>query len=231
LYSSIQCILSSIEVGFSVSFAPHLTLLYLGTMKKVILSLALLAGVTSAAQAQSTRFGVKAGVGLATLTGSDVSGTNKKSLVVPQAGVMADFGFSDLLSFHPELLYSQKGIRYESGSDYVQSRLSYLDLPLLLRVNADGLFFEAGPQVGFLIGEKDEIKVGSLSSSTTSTDGTRKVDLGYIAGLGYQLSSGLEVGVRYNGGISDLNDSNNSGSSKARNSVFQFQVGYLFGGK
>ena len=64
---------------------------------------------------------------------------------------------------------------------------------------------------------------------STSTDGTRKVDVGYIAGVGYQLPQGLELGLRYNGGISDLSDP--SGSSKVRNSVFQFQVGYLFGGK
>ena len=200
-------------------------------MKKVILSLALLAGVTSAAQAQSTRFGVKGGVGLASVTGDAGSGANKKNLVVAQAGVMADFGFSDLLSFHPELLYSQKGVRVESGSLYAQSRLSYLDLPLLLRVNADGLFFEAGPQVGFLIGQKSENNIFGTTVTSTSTTGTRKVDVGYIAGVGYQLSSGLEFGVRYNGGISDLSDSNNSGSDKTRNSVFQFQVGYLFGGK
>lgn len=200
-------------------------------MKKVILSLAILAGVTGAAQAQSARFGIKGGVGLASFTGESVSSTNKKNLIVPQAGLMADIGFSDLLSFHPELLYSQKGIRYESGSDYIQSRLSYLDLPLLLRVNADGLFFEAGPQLGLLIGEKDEIHTGGLNSTSTSTDGTRKLDAGYIAGVGYQLSSGLEFGVRYNGGISNIDENNASGSSKVRNSVFQFQVGYMFGSK
>ena len=191
----------------------------------------MLAGVASAAQAQSTRFGVKAGVGLASVTGKSVSGTDKKNLVVPQVGLMADFGFSDLLSLHPELLYSQKGVRYESGGDFAQARLSYLDVPLLLRVNADGLFFEAGPQVGFLIGEKDEFRAGGQTITSTSTEGTRKIDAGYIAGIGYQLSSGLELGVRYNGGISDINDKNTSSSDKIRNSVFQFQLGYLFGGK
>ncbi|GAB3726570.1 porin family protein [Hymenobacter agri] len=196
-------------------------------MKKVILSLAILAGVTSAAQAQSSRFGVKAGVNLSNISGKDTE--DAKNLVGLSAGVMADLGFSDLLSFHPELLYSQKGFKMESGGVTGQSRLSYLDLPLLLRVNADGLFFEAGPQVGFLMGQKTEISGGGQSYSSTSTDGLRKVDVGYIAGVGYQLSSGLELGVRYNGGISDLSDP--STSDKTRNSVFQLQLGYLFGGK
>lgn len=197
-------------------------------MKKLILSLGLLAGIASAAQAQEARFGVKAGINLANVTGSDVK--NNKNLVGAAVGVMADFSLSDLISLHPELLYSQKGVKLENGSATAQSRFSYLDVPLLLRVKADGLFFEAGPQVGFLIAEKDEVNIPGLGSSTsTSTNGTRKVDVGYIAGVGYQLPQGLELGVRYNGGISDLSDP--SSGSKTRNSVFQLQVGYLFGGK
>lgn len=193
-------------------------------MKKLILSLGLLAGVASAAQAQEARFGVKAGVNLANVTGSDIG--SKKNLVGLAAGVMADFSFSDLISLHPEVLYSQKGVKFESGSNTAQVRTSYIDVPLLLRVKADGLFFEAGPQVGFLASQKVESNGTTVS---TSTDGTRKVDVGYIAGVGYQLPQGLELGLRYNGGISDLSDPSNS--SKNRNSVFQFQVGYLFGGK
>lgn len=197
-------------------------------MKKLILSLGLLAGIASAAQAQEARFGVKAGINLANVTGSDVK--NNKNLVGAAVGVMGDFSLSDLISLHPELLYSQKGVKLENGSATAQSRFSYLDVPLLLRVKADGLFFEAGPQVGFLIAEKDEVNIPGLGSSTsTSTNGTRKVDVGYIAGVGYQLPQGLELGVRYNGGISDLSDP--SSGSKTRNSVFQLQVGYLFGGK
>ena len=205
-------------------------------MKKFVLSLGLLIGVACAANAQEARFGVKAGVSLANVSGKNTK--EAKNLVGATAGVMADFSFSDLISFHPELLYSQKGAKIESSSTGFtqtgQIRTGYIDVPLLLRVKADGLFFEAGPQVGFLISKKSEQTVtiqgfGTRSSTNTSTNGTRKVDLGYIAGVGYQLPQGLEIGLRYNGGIFDLSDP--SGGSKTRNSVFQLQLGYLFGGK
>ncbi|GAB3581504.1 porin family protein [Hymenobacter daeguensis] len=196
-------------------------------MKKFILSLGLLVSVASAANAQA-RFGVKAGLNLANVTAKDIEGN--KNLLGAAAGIMADVSFSDLLSFHPELLYSQKGVKFEETGATGQTRTSYIDLPLLLRVKADGLFFEAGPQAGFLIGQKSESTINGLGTFTsTSTDGTRKVDIGYIAGIGYQLPVGLELGVRYNGGISDLSDP--SSDPKVRNSVFQFQLGYLFGGK
>ena len=193
-------------------------------MKRIILSLGLLAGVACVANAQEARFGIKAGVNLANQTNTDVN--NKKNLVGAAAGLMADFSFSDLISLHPEVLFSQKGVKFEDGGTTIKSRRTYIDVPLLLRVKADGLFFEAGPQVGFLAAQKYEINNNTIS---TSTNGIRKVDVGYIAGVGYQLPQGLELGVRYNGGISDVNDP--SGSTKIRNSVFQFQVGYLFGGK
>jgi len=193
-------------------------------MKKFSLSLGLLIGIASAANAQEARFGIKAGANLASVTNNDNEG--KKNLIGFAAGLMADFSFSDLISLHPEVLFSQKGVKYTGGGSTAQVRINYVDVPLLLRVKADGLFFEAGPQVGFLASEKFEVNNTTIS---TSTDGTRKVDVGYIAGVGYQLPQGLELGVRYNGGISDLSDP--SAGEKTRNSVFQFQLGYLFGGK
>lgn len=197
-------------------------------MKKIVLFLALLTGTVGAANAQGARFGLKAGASLANFVGKNTD--NSKNLVGFVGGLMADFGFSDLISFHPELLYSQKGAKGESSGTSGQTRTSYLDVPLLLRVNADGPFFEAGPQVGFLLAQKSEYDVAGVGSgSSTSTDGTRKIDVGYIVGLGYRAPQGLEIGLRYNGGISDIRDP--SGSDKIRNSVFQLQLGYLFGGQ
>lgn len=222
-------------------------------MKKTVLLMGLLAGVASTAAAQTPRVGIKAGVGLANVTGSATDGS--KNLFVFGAGVMAETSFSSLVSFHPELLYSQKGTKYSFSSSYTynglsssenqagQIRLSYLDLPLPVRLKAAGAFFEVGPQLGLLLAQKSEATTTTVqsyntgipvttttTSSSTSTAGTRTFDVGYVIGLGYQLPQGLEVGVRYNGGISDLS-SHNSSSDKTRNSVFQFQVGYLFGGK
>ncbi len=208
-------------------------------MKKTILTLGLLVGLAGAAQSQETHFGIKAGVSLSNATGDGTS--DLKNLVGANGGIMGDFGFSDLLSFHPELLFSQKGAKVESTDPYgsggkltAQTRLNYIDLPLLLRIKTGGIFFEAGPQVGFLTARVSERTVtypgvpGSTSTNS-STKGVRSVDLGYLVGVGYQLPQGLELGVRYNGGFLDLNDP--SGSSKNYNSVFQFQVGYLFGAK
>ena len=209
-------------------------------MKKTLLSLALLATAATAANAQAT-FGVKAGVVAATVSGDDTDGVDNR--FGGQFGLTANFGINDMFSFQPELLYSQKGfqLKDEDSGLKLESKttLHYIDVPLMLRLNADGPFFEAGPQVGFLVGRKSETEISgggnSGSTSETDTDGFSKVDIGYIAGLGYQLESGLSVGIRYNGGINSIfkddNSSTGGDSKNVRNSAFQFQVGYRFGGK
>jgi hypothetical protein len=220
-------------------------------VKKLLLSLGLLAGVASAAQAQETRVGIKAGVGLSNVTGNDAH--NFKNQFGFQAGIMADIGLSSLLAFHPELLYSQKGAKIDGSASYVSGagtytstqsgklRLGYLDLPLLLRLKAAGAFFEVGPQLGLLLSRElnntattEVTYAGGTGSSittenvsTSGTDGARKLDIGYVLGLGYRLPQGLELGVRYNGGLAKLADGDSA--PKLHNSVFQFQIGYLFG--
>ena len=216
-------------------FVLHFTTFLTKNMKKIVLSLGLLLGIAGVAQAQETRFGAKVGLGLANVTGSDTK--ELKNLVVFNGGVMADISFSDLISFHPELLYSQRGAKTEGtvgGISYTgTTRFGYVDVPLLLRIKASGLFFEVGPQLGILLSRNSEYTASyggaSQSRSSSSTEGLRKLDFGYVVGVGYQLPQGLELGIRYNGGLLDLNDP--SDSSKQYNSVFQFQVGYLFGGE
>jgi hypothetical protein len=94
------------------------------------------------------------------------------------------------------------------------------------------LFFELGPQIGFLVAAKQKREVSGTSAGTFDSDiksSVRTVDFGYAAGLGYQLSYGPGIGLRYNGGFIDTR--NPSNSSSARNSAFQLYLTYMFGGK
>ena len=205
-------------------------------MKKLILTLALVAGAASLSHAQGVKLGVKVGASYASISGDDTEDAKYK--LGFNGGLTANFGFSDLLSFQPELLYSQKGFQFEDDDiDYkAKQTYHYVDVPLLLRINADGPFFELGPQVGLLLGQKSKVTIDGDevdSDSDSDLDGYNRVDFGYIAGVGYQLESGLSVGVRYNGGIGNIfeNEDGSGDDSKVRNSVFQLQLGYVFGGE
>lgn len=206
-------------------------------MHKIFLLFGALFGLAGAAQGQNIRYGLKGGVSLAQLT--NFSSEASHSQVGATAGLMADAALSEKLSLHPEMLFSQKGQRFEgSGPGGYSStetfRLNYLDVPVLLRLKFGGFFAEGGPQAGILLHAKFTHTESSSTSPTLTysqdnTGATRRFDLGYVLGGGYQLKERWELGVRYNGGILGIN-SGSSGGIQPRNSVFQFQVGYLFGG-
>ncbi|UOR04299.1 PorT family protein [Hymenobacter aerilatus] len=195
-------------------------------MKKVLLSVLVAAGLsTTAAHAQGVRLGVKAGASLTSFTGKDVEGLDYKFGF--HGGGVAELGLTDNFAIQPEVLFSMKGTK-ASEMDELRINQSYIDVPVLLKLKADGFFFELGPQVGFLVGSK--LKVDEVS--VDAKESFKKVDLGYAAGLGYQAASGPMIGLRYNGGISNVGkDSFDIEDGKVRNSAFQLYVGYMFGGK
>ncbi len=205
-------------------------------MKKTILLLTLGLGLSTAAQAQyrgrggNVSLGIKAGASLTSFVGADtkVGSTSAYDYRFGfHAGVFANIGFAKLFAFQPELLYSQKGARFNGSSDNGY-RLHYVDVPLAFHVNTDGFFFEAGPQVGFLLAAKQE--AGSVSVDTKNN--YKSVDFGYLAGLGYQLKHGLGVGLRYNGAFTNVPISYTAGNvtvqRRERNSAFQLYATYSF---
>ncbi|GAB3858342.1 hypothetical protein GCM10028822_33160 [Hymenobacter terrigena] len=216
-------------------------------MKKTILSLALLAGLTSAAQAQTgLKLGLKGGFNGATFSGTDSKGSEYKAGFA--AGGLLNYGFSDLIAVQGELLYSQKGASIDAANNTTfKSTLGYIDVPILLKVTAGndgkGLFFELGPQGSFVIHNRDFYQVGSnQTTDNTSTDALNKAAIGYVAGIGYQLTSGLGLGIRYTGDASQVYKdgatipstlagiTSTNKAPNVHNSVFQFQVHYMFGG-
>lgn len=200
----------------------------------MLLMLALALGTGKAAQAQrkgssgKVSLGLKAGASLTNLTGADAKGAD--NLFGFHAGVFANVGLTRLFAFQPEFIYSQKGYTLRNVADYSQ-RLHYLDVPLAFHVNTGGLFFEAGPQVGFLISAKS--RNGSVTTANTAS--YNSVDFGYLFGLGYQLKHGLGVGLRYNGGFTNIDKAatfgNTTVQARARNSAFQLYLTYSVSGR
>jgi hypothetical protein len=203
-------------------------------MKKTIFLLALGLGASTAAQAQyrgrggNVSLGIKAGASLTNFVGADAKdglGRSYENRFGFHAGVFANIGFAKLFAFQPELLYSQKGMKVKDIDSGV--RMHYLDVPLAFHVNTDGFFFEAGPQVGFLLAAKSE-----LGSASVDINSYKTVDVGYLAGLGYQLKHGLGVGLRYNGAFTNFPEANTVGNlnlqSRARNSALQLYATYSF---
>jgi hypothetical protein len=217
-------------------------------MKKItLLVLAVLS--FSYAQAQSAKIGIKAGANYSNLAGDLQNEDVYENKLGFNAGLTANIPLvgDNFLSLQPELLYSQKGYKYKdveyknvlgTYKSKGTRNFSYLDLPVLLKVNAGGLYFEGGPQLSYLLGIQDNVKTTingdtDNSYSKIDKDDLAELEIGYAAGLGFQASNGVSLGLRYNGSITDLakSDPNNDELVNARHSVFQLQLGFVLGGK
>ncbi|WP_289665317.1 porin family protein [Flavobacterium panacagri] len=164
--------------------------------------------------AQKIKFGAKAGLNFSTVSGDN---TNNIDYVTSQhVGLVSEIPISEKFSFQPEVMYSRQG--YSLNTDVVA--MNYLNIPLMGKYYVTkGLSLEAGPQVGFLLSAKNE--------KTDVKDSFNTVDFGVNFGIGYKLENGLNFGVRYNLGLTDINNVDNS-SIKNRNGAFQVSVGYFF---
>lgn len=183
-------------------------------MKKfLLLAVVTVLGFTSV-NAQKIKFGVKGGLNFATISGDN---TEDIDLVTSfNFGVLSEIPLSDKFSFQPELMYSGQGYSF---NDNVVA-LSYLNIPLMGKYYlTKGFSVEAGPQIGFLLAAKNE--------KTNVKDSFNTFDFGVNFGLGYKLDNGLNFGARYNLGLTDINNVDNS-SIKNKNGVFQVSVGYFF---
>jgi opacity protein-like surface antigen len=201
-------------------------------MKKITLSIiAVLA--FGFANAQEVKFGLKGGINLSTFTG-DVGSTSTR--VGFQVGGFAEIKVTDKFSVQPELLYSAQGAKEKGGVDVngdMQSaeviyKLGYINVPIMAKYYvADKFSLEAGPQIGFLTSSKAEAKILGFSKEVDMEDAVKSIDFGLNFGAGLDFTENFSAGVRYNLGLSDINNEKDS-TNKIHNSVFSLSVGYKF---
>lgn len=218
-------------------------------MKKSFLTfLGLVAISTTAVAQQEVKFGPKAGVNFANITGKDAE--DNKMLIGFHVGAFAEIKFNEKFAIQPEILYSAQGAKQEGSqtiagvtSSYeATAKTSYINVPIMAKYYvAPSFAVELGPYVGFLMSSDLESKstVGSVTSEdeTDMKDFTNSIDFGLGAGVSYNLDNGFFIGARYNLGLTKLGKDSSQTvggmeiSTEAldtKNAVIQVGVGYKF---
>jgi len=177
-----------------------------------------------------TKFGLKAGANLATISNGTTNISFSPDMKVDfHAGAVVNlhFGYKNegspvgtgMFGMQPELLYSRQGFMVE-GEAY---SLDYITLPVMLKLYVvDGFNIEAGPYISYLLG---------VSPNTTVIDGAQiafsdlkgGLDAGVGFGAGYEMKTGLTVGARYMLGLSDM-----ANNLAWKNNVITLSLGWLF---
>jgi len=157
------------------------------------------------------------------------------------AGAAANIPVSKIISVEPGLFYSQKGYEMKGelnvkGASFIganakaQLNTHYVDLPVLLKANINGLQVFAGPQVSYLAKADLRTTAGVMGINLfnrrmDATEELNRWDAGVKGGVGYQFKNGFNVSASYDHGLSRLDADKNV---DAYNRAFKVGVGFTF---
>jgi opacity protein-like surface antigen len=185
--------------------------------------------------------GIKAGVNIAGVRGSDTDSHHKSRIGFVGGGFLT-YAFTPALAIQPEVLYSQKGYKWEDGSCKETGKYDYIEIPILLKYmfqmqgsTTPSLY--AGVAPAFLMSAKvewedcewgDGLILGN-SGSEDIKDYTKSTDFGFVFGGGVDFALGtglLMFDVRYTLGLTETDDTDYNWDEK--NKAITIMAGYGF---
>lgn len=186
--------------------------------KNLILIVALLISAGTAF-GQEFSIGLKGGLNFANLDVSNPGATyDARTGWHAGAFALAKFG---KVGIQPELLFSQQGskVTYNTSQSF-DSNFDYLNIPIMLKLyTVAGINLQVGPQFGFLTNDP----VIQDPNGQPIKDAYKKSDVSLGLGAGWDLPLGLSVDVRYNLGLSEVNEAT---AATTKNQVWQVSAGY-----
>ena len=105
-------------------------------------------------------FGIKGGVNFSNLTGDGFDEFDDDSARTSfNLGALVEIPVTEKFAIQPEVFYSGQGfdlVQREDAED-TEFQLDYINVPVLAKIYlVQGLYLEAGPQVGFLVDSQIE---------------------------------------------------------------------------
>lgn len=178
-------------------------------MRKAIVLLAILASIAGL-NAQTLKFGLKAGANFANLEGNTIEGSTYTSF---HFGALMEVKVFENLSLQPELVYSSQGTKINEAA-FTDINYNYINVPVLAKfyLTKNKLSLEAGPQFSFLINENvpDQFEGETF-------------DFGLAGGLGYNITNHFLLQARYVAGLTEANK-----NAEVKNRTIQLSLGYRF---
>ncbi|WP_428331300.1 outer membrane beta-barrel protein [Mucilaginibacter sp.] len=192
-------------------------------MKKLIITLTIIAAASSFAAAQalpSFQFGIKGGLNLSGLdySGSTFNSSNRAGYL---GGFWARFGALGF-NFQPEIYATSKNVQISDGNSEVKAKFTSIDVPLLFggKVGAFGLGgrFYTGPVVSFAI-NKDQSFSGAVNNATSLNYKDQNFAWQFGGGIDIQR---ISIDLRYEAGLTKQT----YGNSHTRVGLFNLSLAY-----
>jgi hypothetical protein len=188
------------------------------------------------ASAQGPVVGVKVGLNYSDLYGDDVG--SSESLQRFCVGTFVGFPISDMVTIQPELLYTQKGTKWDLYDPVVAAvekawvKLTYVEIPILTKIvirprgNVKPHIC-SGPYLGVNIAARGTMLQDGEVVEREIIGDVNDIDLGVVSGIGIDVDLGkgaIVIDTRYVLGLSGIDED----GQDVRNKVFSFILGYAF---
>lgn len=154
-------------------------------------------------------FGIIGGVVVSTI--SDYEGSTRLGLT---GGLYWEYRLSKKFSLMSNILYSQRG---ENGnSNQSEIKLSYINMPLLVK-------YKLFDKFGIATGINSDMLL-SVEGSGLEKDDFKNSDWSIPIGISYDISNNFQIGMIYNIGLTNINNSN----TELENNWGNITLSYLF---
>jgi hypothetical protein len=180
--------------------------------------------------------GIKAGIN----SGQFSTGISRetRAKVGPAFGIYIRKSLGLDFYFRPEVFYSVQGRRtnyvYPYGGPSIGSTtttLHYLNAPFLIEAGRK-FCAQFGVQAGLLLAGREQGRVASVDVDDDLDDTTHAAEISIVMGAGYNIGSHLNLGARFNYGMTDVFETTVASSPytlpSVRNRVLHFFVAWSF---
>jgi len=179
-------------------------------MKKAILIIWVFALMPYVSAQVGVGFGIKAGANFANQAIEDI---DTKTITDFHVGGYLNLNFTEQFGITPEVLFSAQGSKQEG----VRVDYDYIAIPVMLRFKpVEMLSLQVGPQFCFLTKAENE-DIGDVK------DQLKNNDFGLAFGAGLHLPIGLNAGVRYVLGFTNISEVS---GEEIKNRTFQVYLGW-----
>ncbi len=202
-------------------------------MKKIFLTIVTLTVLTTS-YAQ-VNFGLRGGLNL-----SDYSNLQSDKKTDLYFGALLSVKLGDLYTLQPELTYSKEGTKLKGNYDKIKSNTISADFFSVAIINkfnvADRAHILFGPYLDIRMSENvDFINNDNNNYYNYYESVTNAVDIGFIGGIGFEVSKSLTIEARFKQGFIDTFDLGRVDASNQyynynshKNQVIQLGIAYKF---
>ncbi len=134
-----------------------------------------------------------------------------------------------------EVNYSQRGWKEQTGRNFYQRQLNYVEMPIMTHFFTNGKvgwFLNLGPKIGYLLSEKPITNLTTLTNPEYTSAISSRFDYGICAGSGFELHTRLLNFIlegRYSYGLSDIfPDRTTDYFGSSSNQVISVTFGIMF---